>query len=102
MKTLLSITLAAAFALCGQAFAGDEPTPLTEAEMDTVTAGALVLPNGDVMFSGFDNAAPGEFHPNFERDQTAFDQINVQPGGGTGHGPWSAAFNSPVIEFQPI
>lgn len=39
MKNVLSITLAAAFALCGPAFAGDEPAPLTEAEMDQVTAG---------------------------------------------------------------
>lgn len=67
------------------------PTQLSHAELDRITAGDLGLPNGNVVFEGFDNAAPGEFHPNFDRSGTGFDASGNE-------GPWSAAFNSPAIE----
>lgn len=70
------------------------PVRLTAAELDRVTAGDLGLPNGMVVFEGFDNAAPGDFHPNFDRSPTAIEAS------GNNEGPWSAAFNSPVIDFQ--
>ncbi len=70
------------------------PVRLTTSELDRVTAGDLGLPNGKVMFTAFDNAAPGDFHPNFNRSPTAIDAS------GNNEGPWNAAFNSPVIEFQ--
>lgn len=69
------------------------PVRLSAAELDRVTAGALGLPNAMVIFSGFDNPAPGVEHPNFGRSETGF-------AASENHGPWSAAFNSPVIEFS--
>lgn len=66
-------------------------TQLSLDELDRVTAGDLGLPNGNVLFEGFDNAAPGQFHPNFDRSETGFDASGNE-------GPWSAHFYSPVIE----
>lgn len=68
------------------------PMQLSLAELDRVTAGDLGLPNGMVMFEGFDNAAPGAGHPNFGRSPTGFENSGNE-------GPWSAANNSPAIEF---
>ena len=77
------------------------PLKLTDTQMDTVTAGDLGLPSGNVVFVGFDNAAPGDFHPNFDRAPRALEAT-------TGHGPsvegmgnegpWSAGVASPAIE----
>ena len=74
--------------------ANAEPLKLTDTQMDMVTAGDLGLPNGKVNFAGFDNAAPGEFHPYF------LPGFELRKGAAiTGNeGPWSAAFNSPVID----
>ena len=81
--------------------ANAEPLKLTDTQMDMVTAGDLGLPSGMTIFEGFDNAAPGELHPNFGRSGTAFTAT-------TGHGPsvegmgnegpWSAGVASPAIE----
>lgn len=70
-----------------------QPIRLSAAELDRVTAGDLVLPNEKVMFPGFDNPAPGDFHPNFDRSPTG-------AGASGNEGPWEAAFNSPAIGFQ--
>jgi hypothetical protein len=70
--------------------ANAEPLKLTDTQMDMVTAGELNLPHDNLVFGGFDNAAPGDFHPYFNN-----------PGKGLtmsgNEGPWSAHQNSPVI-----
>jgi hypothetical protein len=126
MRALFSAAFAAAFLLSGPALADEakpvdpsKPIELTAAQMDTVTAGNLQLPNGRVIFGDlafatatnpegdFANPAPNDFHPNFDRSQTALDATNgyngpvvpADPFGGLGgnEGPWSAAIKSPVI-----
>ena len=86
-----------------------EPLTLTDTQMDTVTAGNLLLPNDNVIFgdpNDFDNPAPGDFHPNFGRSLTAFDATLDYngpkvpfPGSGSNEGPWSATTVSPVISI---
>lgn len=113
MKIIHTALIASGFLLYGQTLAAEQqepaPAPVVEeaavapdaqpqpvqlslAELDRITAGDLGLPNGKVIFAGFDNAAPGEFHPNFGRSPTG-------SGASGNEGPWSAAFNSPSIEF---
>ena len=62
-------------------------------DLEDRIAPALLLPNDMLMFSGFDNAAPGPLHPAL---------MNGVGEHSNGHaaGPWSAAFNSPVIDFS--
>lgn len=51
-------------------------------------------------FGGFDNPAPGEFHPNFNRSLTAIEATMGNPTDASGlgnEGPWSAHYMSPVI-----
>lgn len=51
-------------------------------------------------FEGFDNPAPGDFHPNFDRDPTAIDATMGNPTDASGlgnEGPWTAHYVSPVI-----
>ncbi len=51
-------------------------------------------------FLGFDNPAPGDFHPNFSRSATAIDATMGNPTDASGfgnEGPWSAHYRSPVI-----
>lgn len=66
----------------------------------------LTLPNGQVVFENFDNAAPFPGHPNFYRSETALDTTadlagtnptiqNVVYGQ---EGPWSAHYMSDVID----
>lgn len=82
-----------------------KPLLLTDVQMDGITAGNLVLPNGNTVFEGFDNSAPGEFHPSFDRSATAaLSTAGIPPSGdpadgfgGNNEGPWSAHFVSPVI-----
>ena len=51
-------------------------------------------------FAGFDNPAPGDFHPNFDRSPTAINATMGTPPDASGvgnEGPWSAHYRSPVI-----
>jgi hypothetical protein len=73
--------------------ANAEPLKLTDTQMDMVTAGDLYLPNGKHMFQGFDNAAPGEFHPYFLPGFAPRKGFTMSGN----EGPWSAHQNSPVI-----
>ena len=105
-----SILAGAAIALVwsvGSAYAAEQlatldgvtAEPMNAGEMDRVTAGGLGLPNGMEVFQGFDNPAPGAFHPNFDRSGTAFDAtlgIPVDQFGFGNEGPLSA-LTSPVI-----
>jgi hypothetical protein len=86
MKILLSAAFAALM-LVGNIAQADEAAPieLTVAQMDQITAGDLTLPNDKQVFLGFDNPAPGDFHPVFERS------------GGRSEGPWEAHFNAGPI-----
>ncbi len=118
MRALFSAAFTAAFLLSGPALADEakpvdpsKPIELTAAQMDTVTAGNLKLPNGNIIFGDpdFDNPAPGELHPSFDRSPTAGFATNgyngpVVPfvpfeGSGGNEGPWSAAIKSPVISI---
>lgn len=76
------------------------PLKLTNTQMDMVTAGDLGLPNGKVIFVGFDNPAPGEFHPNFGRSARAVEATTGHGPtvSGWNEGPWSAGVMSPAIE----
>jgi len=77
------------------------PLKLTDTQMDRVTAGDLGLPNGKIIFAGFDNAAPGEFHPNFDRSSRAIEATTGHGPSVSGlgnEGPWSAGVMSPAIE----
>ena len=76
--------------------ANAEPLKLTDAQMDTVTAG-LLLPNGKRVLDNFDNPAPHDGHPSFFRSQTANDATTGPGPNGLNEGPWSAHFQSPVI-----
>lgn len=93
------ITVSALTFVAGAAMA--EPLNLTDAQMDTVTAG-LLLPNGNRVLDNFDNPAPGEFHRSFDRSGTAIDAtmgIPVDGFGAGNEGPWSAHFASPKIDI---
>ncbi len=124
MKTLRGLSIAAgllAVALTSLAVGVTEvqaePLKLTDAQMDGVTAGGLVLPNGDEVFVDFDNPAPFDFHPNFDSEtgggarSTTAAEFNDGAGGDSAtafkgpvnglfgnEGPWSAHFASPVID----
>ena len=69
------------------------PLKLTDKQMDKVTAGALVLPTGELIFAGFDNPAPGGEHPTFRRSSTG-------AAASGNEGPWTAAFNDNAIGFS--
>ena len=120
MRTVLSAALAAAFLFSSGAIADDadtdteksKPIELTAEQMDNITAGDLLLPNGNIQFAGFDNpsgAGPfeGLFHPSFGRSASAVEATSTQTLAGHGpygtspeagnEGPWSAAASSPVI-----
>ncbi len=116
MKTLLSTAFALAILFSGSAFADDtKPIELSAVQMDQITAGGNLLPNGNEIFPGFDNPAPFDFHPNFDRESgggarsTTAADFNFGEGGGVtanngppngpfgNEGPWSAHFMSPVI-----
>ena len=63
------------------------PAVMTDAQMDLVVAGDLTTP-GNFVFSGFDNPAPGSFHPGLSKR-------NGAASGATGAtGPWMAHFKS--------
>lgn len=116
MKLTLSLMVAGALLVSGTALAGDrKPIELSTQQMDRVTAGGLLLPNGREVFEGFDNPAPFEFHPNFDRESggarsTTAAEFNDGLGGGVtafkgpfngpfgNEGPWLAHFASPVID----
>lgn len=72
-------------------------------DLEDRIAPALVLPNDMVIFSGFDNPAPGDFHPALTaRDATALDATtgNGPSVSGFGNeGPWSATVVSDEIDF---
>ena len=125
MRALFSAAFAAAFLLSGPALADEakpvdpsKPIELTAAQMDTVTAGNLKLPNGNIIFDGpgpfgFDNPAPGDFHPTFSidfggrRSNTAADAtfgyngpvVDDPTASGGNEGPWSAGVKSPVMSI---
>lgn len=82
-----------------------EPITLSEVDLDRITAGNLALPNGNTVLDGFDNPAPGEFHPSFGRSAAAADATAGIPASGdpaagfsgTNEGPWSAHFVSQAV-----
>jgi len=77
-------------------------------DRDTPSLSLVGVPGADhapspLAFAGFDNPAPGEFHPNFNRSPTAVAATDAtgnptigNPGFGN-EGPWSAHYRSPVI-----
>ena len=79
------------FLAVGMANAG--PLKLTDTQMDMVTAGELALPHDNLVFAGFDNPAPGEFHPYFLPGFVPRKGLTMSGN----EGPWSAHQNSPVI-----
>ena len=95
MKKSLLVACAAACLATGVAVADDQvdeskPVELTVTQMDKITAGSLILPNGKVVFAGF--ALPNAADP-YGAD------LFSHPGlGNPAFGPWQAHFNSPVIE----
>jgi hypothetical protein len=100
MRTFLVSTVIS-LAFGGMAIAGDEahPVTMTDAQMDLVVAGDLTLPNGNVVFSGFDNPAPGDWHPGLstqfggKRSEQASNVSGSNASGLLGtEGPWSAHF----------
>lgn len=97
MKKTLLVSLTITFLASGGAFA--DPISLNNAQMDGITAGDLTTP-GNTVFEGFDNPAPGEFHPNFDRSPTAIDATTGHGpslSGAGNEGPWSPHVVSPVI-----
>lgn len=131
MKISLSIVCAAALLTSG-AVAADEdavvvdgdtdvsaPIELSAEQMDQITAGTLLLPNGNTVFDNFDNPAPndpagylaaivpfcdgvndGFCHPALNRrSDAAFVTAGKGPqvGDGGNDGPWAATVASPVI-----
>ena len=100
------------------------PIKLSVAQMDQITAGSLLLPNGKVQFASFDNAAPNGpagyvagpdvnnfcngdadafCHPALNRRSlsalvTTGHGPSVMPG-GPNDGPWAATVVSPVIDL---
>lgn len=59
----------------------EKPVLLTDAECEAVFGGALLLPSDQVIFSGFDNAAPQPLHPALYN--------------GGQEGPWHATSGEP-------
>jgi hypothetical protein len=133
MKISLFVVCAAAFLTSG-AVAADEdavaadkdtqeskPIELSAVQMDQITAGNLLLPNGKIQFDNFDNPAPndpegyiaeflgacdgvgdGFCHPALNRRSdaafvTAGKGPQVTPLGNDG--PWVATVASPVISI---
>ena len=115
----------AAFLAVGAVAADEEtdanaPIELSAAQMDQITAGTLLLPNGKTVFDNFDNpapnkdgylsallgdvctnAAPALCHPALTRRSdaalvTAFPPVRSVTGLGN-DGPWTATVVSPVI-----
>lgn len=98
MKLSLIATIASMCFATGVVIADEEvdvddskPIELTATQMDQVTAGSNILPNGKIIFGGF--ALPNVDDPYGEDFMT-------HPGlfSNPMFGPWSAHFNSPVIE----
>jgi hypothetical protein len=99
--------------------AADEPIELSVVQMDQITAGSLLLPNGRVVQDNFDNPAPNEngylgelsglcdtatgafCHPALtRRSDAAFASNNAPSVTGLGNdGPWTATVVSPVIDI---
>lgn len=73
-------------------------------DLEDRIAPALLLPNGDLIFSNFDNAAPGDLHPSFGRDGAAYAATTDYNGpivlGGFNEGPWSATVVAPPIDLS--
>ncbi|MCJ8191898.1 hypothetical protein [Sphingomicrobium aestuariivivum] len=104
MKTLFAI--AAAFALSGPALATDPaPVALSDSDLDRVTAGDLLLPNGQIQFEGIDGPGKdatnfictdlGMCHSTFLRSLTAVGElVGKETGSGMQvpgiEGPWAA------------
>lgn len=109
MKRMTIASALGVLITCGIAVADEsKPIRLSAEQMDTITAGDLMLPNGKLQFAGFDNASPagpfgGLFHPSFGRSPNASaKQVENGYSGPTAtqpfnEGPWSAAAKSPVI-----
>jgi len=94
MRTLI-IAAVASMGMAGIALADEAkgPAVMTDAQMDLVVAGDLTLPNGRVVFSGFDNPAPGGAHPalpNFEGGKRSANAVGAGMIGT--FGPWSTHF----------
>lgn len=76
-------------------------------DLEDRIAPALVLPNDMLIFSGFDNPAPGDFHPALTaRADAAHEATDGYNGpnfnGGGNEGPWGATapFGGP-LGFSP-
>ena len=85
MKISLVVACAAACFATGVVVAEDtvdesKPIELTALQMDQITAGDLTTP-GNKVFEGFDNPAPGDFHPALLK-------------GVHTEGPWQAHFQT--------
>jgi hypothetical protein len=75
--------------------------------LSLVDVPAADVVSSPLVFDGFDNAAPGEFHPNFNRSLTAIEATEAtadhnptasgNPEAFGNEGPWSAHYVSPVI-----
>ena len=59
----------------------------------TASLADLALPNGKTVFSGFDNAAPGDTHPSLDKRS---DQARESSKGNAG--AWEAHINSDKID----
>jgi hypothetical protein len=116
MKQAASSIILGILLASGAAVAEDsKPIELTDAQMDQISAGSLLLPNGKVQHDLFDNPAPdvngyfgvcdtstGQFcHPALTRRS---DQVFVATADGSDttvigfpDGPWSATSVSPMI-----
>ena len=115
MKISLYVVCAAAFLTSGAVVADEDtvvadedttestPIELSVAQMDQITAGTLELnngTNGKLIFEGFDNPAPGGFHPALtKRAQAAIDATTGHGPSvaGVNEGPWAATAVSTVI-----
>ncbi len=119
MKITQTIVFAAAFLAVGAVAADEEtdanaPIELSAAQMDQITAGTLVLPNGKLQFDNFDNPAPNEngdlefcdttsgtfCHPAVTRRSDTALGATAGHGpsvGGVNDGPWAATQASDAI-----
>lgn len=128
MKYSLLVVCAAAVLTSGVVAADEDsdeikPIELTAVQMDQITAGSLLLPNGNIVFDNFDNPAPndpagyiagpdgGDFcgvvpdggfcHPALNRRSltalvTTGHGPSVMPG-GPNDGPWAATVVSHAV-----
>ena len=118
MKSAKTLALVASLLISGQAFAKDTGSAtfieLDSQQMDRITAGDLILPNGKEIFDNFDNPsgqtsgsgfgacgvlgplAGGDAETGCHPALSNKSPTAVTASGGI-DGPWQAAVHSPVI-----